>query len=260
MTLKPASLLLALTAVVAAPAFAQNAAVVNGKAIPSARVEEAVKQIVAGGRAPDSPELREDIKQQLIFREVVMQEALKGGYDKKPQVKAAVDDARRAILIQALGRDYLTKNPVSEADVKAAYDRYAKETAASKDFHLRHILLATEDEAKAVIAKLKGGAKFEDLVKQSKDTGTAGKGGDLDWQESSFLPPETAAAMAKLPKGGFLDTPVRGPYGFHVFKVDDSRPTVVRKFEEKQQELGNQLVQQKVAAYYGELIKKAKVQ
>jgi peptidyl-prolyl cis-trans isomerase C len=181
MTFKPAHLLLALIAVIAAPAFAQNLAVVNGKAIPTSRVDAVVKQVVASGQGQDSPQLREQIKRSLIEREVLMQEAIKQGYDKKPDVKQALDSARQAIVVNQLARDYIAKNPVTDADIKAEYDRFSKTQAGEKEYHLRHILLTTEADAKAVIAKLKGGAKFEELAKQSKDTGTANSGGDLDW-------------------------------------------------------------------------------
>lgn len=119
MTFKPARLLLALIAVVSASAFAQNAAVVNGKAIPSSRLDEAVKQVVAQGQGQDSPQLRAAIKEELITREVLMQEAVKQGFDKKPEVKQALDNARQTIVVNQLARDYITKNPVSDAEIKA---------------------------------------------------------------------------------------------------------------------------------------------
>ncbi|HBI67933.1 MAG TPA: peptidylprolyl isomerase, partial [Massilia sp.] len=99
MTFKPAQLLLALIAVIAAPAFAQNLAVVNGKPIPTSRVDAIVKQVVAQGQGEDSPQMRDMIKKQLIEREVLMQEAIKQGYDKKPEVKLALDNARQAIVV-----------------------------------------------------------------------------------------------------------------------------------------------------------------
>jgi peptidyl-prolyl cis-trans isomerase C len=124
MTFKPARLLLALLAVAAAPVFAQNLAVVNGKAIPSSRVDAVVKQVVAQGQQPDSPQLREAVKKDIIAREVMMQEAVKQGYEKNPTVKSQLEVARQTIIINALVHDYITKNPVKDADVKAEYERY----------------------------------------------------------------------------------------------------------------------------------------
>ncbi|MEW6371469.1 MAG: peptidylprolyl isomerase [Pseudomonadota bacterium] len=260
MTFKPARLLLALIAVIAAPAFAQNLAVVNGKAIPTSRVDAIVKQVVAQGQGQDSPQLREMIKKQLIEREVLMQEAIKQGYDKKPEVRQALDSTRQAIVVSQLARDYIAKNPVTDAEIKAEYDRYAKTQAAEKEYHVRHILVEKEDEAKAIIAKLKGGAKFEDLAKQSKDTGSANNGGDLDWATPSAFPPEFAAGFTKLQKGGVTETPVKTGAGYHVIKVDDTRAVKVAALEEIKPQIAESLTQQKLASYQEEMVKKAKVQ
>ena len=263
MTFKPARLLLALIAVsatFAAPAFAQNLAVVNGKAIPTSRVDAVVKQVVAAGQGQDSPQLREQIKKSLIEREVLMQEAIRQGYDKKPDVRQALDSARQAIVVNQLARDYIAKNPVTEAEIKAEYDRFAKTQAAEKEYHLRHILLATEADAKAVITKLKGGAKFEDLAKQSKDQGTANNGGDLDWAVPSSFPKEFSDAFVKLQKGAITDTPVQTANGFHVIKLDDTRAAKIPTLDEVKPQISESLQQRRLQAYQDEMVKKAKVQ
>ncbi|MBP1202208.1 peptidyl-prolyl cis-trans isomerase C [Duganella sp. 1411] len=258
MTFKPASLLIALL-VIAVPAFAQNVAVVNGKAIPTSRVEAVVKQVVAQGQQPDSPQLRELIKKDLIGREVMMQEAEKQGFGKDAAVKAQIDNARQAIIINAMIADYIKKNPISDADIKAEYDRFVAQ-AGDKEYHVRHILMATEAEANDVIAKLKGGAKFEDLAKTSKDTGSAANGGDLDWASPSSFPPAFSAAFVALQKGGVTEKPVQTPNGFHVIKVDDIRPAKLPTLEEVKPQISEALAQKKLQAYQEELVKKAKVQ
>eukprot|EP01030_Chromulinospumella_sphaerica_P008879 gene8879-8690_t len=171
--------MLALIAVAAAPVFAQNVATVNGKAIPASKVDQVVKQVVAQGQQPDSPQLREMIKKDLIGREVLIQEADKQGFGTKAEVKAAIENARQSIIINAMLADYLKKNPVKEADMKAEYDKY-KAAMGEKEYHSRHILVATEQEAKDIIAKLKNGGKFEELAKVSKD-GSANNGGDHEF-------------------------------------------------------------------------------
>jgi peptidyl-prolyl cis-trans isomerase C len=259
MTFKPARLLLALIAVSVAPAFAQNLAVVNGKAIPSSRADAVVKQVVAQGQQQDSPELREAIKKDLVAREVLMQEAIKQGYDKKSDVKQALDSARQTIVINALAREYIQKHPVTDAEVKAEYDRF-KATTGDKEYHVRHILLETEQAAKDVIAKLKGGAKFEDLAKQSKDQGTANSGGDLDWATPASFPKEFSDAFVNLQKGAVTETPVRTANGFHVIKVDDVRAAKLPSMDEVKPQIQEALAQQKLAAFQEEMVKKAKVQ
>ena len=143
MILKPTRLLLAMTALAAAPVFAQNVATVNGKPIPAAKVDQVVKQIVAQGRAADTPQLRDMIKKDLIGREVLIQEADKQGIGGRADVKAAIDNARQSIVINAMQADYLKKNPVKDAYIKAEYDK-AKAQAPEKEYHARHILVEKE--------------------------------------------------------------------------------------------------------------------
>ena len=257
MILKPATLLV-MSALLAAPAFAQNVATVNGKPIPAARVDQIVKQVVAQGKQADSPQLREAIKKDLINREVLLQEADKQGVATRPDVKLALDNARQSIIINAMLQDYVKKNPVKDADIKAEYDKY-KSQVGDKEYHARHILVGTEEEAKAIIAKLKAGGKFEELAKQSKD-GSAANGGDLDWASAASYVPEFSNAMVKLNKGQITETPVKTQFGYHVIKLEDTRPAKVPAFEEVKQQVAESIQQKRLAAYRDELAKKAKIQ
>jgi peptidyl-prolyl cis-trans isomerase C len=259
MIVKPARLLLAMTAMVALPSFAQNVATVNGKPIPAAKVDQVVKQVVAQGKATDSPQLREAIKKDLIGREVLIQEADKQGIGTRPDVKNAIDNARQSIIINAMLADYIKKNPVKDAEIKAEYDKY-KAQVGDKEYHARHILVGTEDEAKQIIAKLKGGAKFEDLAKQSKDPGSAANGGDLDWASPASFVPEFSKAMTSLQKGQITETPVKTQYGYHVIKLEDVRAAKIPPLEEVKQQVAESLQQRKLAAFREELMKKAKIQ
>ncbi|MFZ6779521.1 peptidylprolyl isomerase [Undibacterium sp. Ji83W] len=263
MTFKPAHLLVVLLAA-ALPAMAQNLATVNGKAIPASQLELLVKQAVAQGQQQDTPQLRAQIKQSLIANEVLIQEAEKSGLAKNSEVKQAIEQARQTILVRAMMIDYLKKNPVTDAEVQAEYDKL-KAQAGDKEYHLYHIMLDTEDEAKAMISKLKGGAKFEELAKQSKDPGTASKGGDLEWSTPNNWPPAFTQAFTKLQKGQFTETPVKltdgqGKDKFHIIKLDDTRTAKFPTVEEVRREFVDGISQQRIQAYQQSLIKKAKVQ
>jgi peptidyl-prolyl cis-trans isomerase C len=258
MILKPARLLLAMIAMVAAPVFAQNVATVNGKPIPAAKVDQMVKQVVAQGKATDSPQLREMIKKDLIGREVLLQQADKEGIGNRADVKAAVDNARQSIIINAMLADYVKKNPISDAAIKAEYDKY-KAQAGDKEYHARHILVDSEQQAKDIIAKLKGGAKFEDLAKQSKDTGSASNGGDLDWAGPATFVPEFSKAMVGLQKGAITETPVKTQYGWHVIKLEDVRPAKFPSLEEAKGQIAEGLQQRQLAAFRESLLKKATI-
>lgn len=256
--LKPTRLLLALIAVVAAPVFAQNVATVNGKAIPAAKVDQMVKQVVAQGQQPDSPQLREMVKKELIGREVMIQEADKQGFGTKPEVKAAIENARQSIIINAMLADYVKKNPIKDTEIKAEYDKY-KAAMGEKEYHSRHILVATEQEAKDIIAKLKAGGKFEELAKVSKD-GSANNGGDLGWMAPGKLVKPFADAMIALKNGEITQTPVKTEFGYHVIKLEESRATKLPAVEEVKGQIAEALQQRKIAAFRDELTKKAKVQ
>lgn len=258
MTFKPARLLLALIAVASASAFAQNAAVVNGKAIPSSKVDTIVKQVVAQGQQQDTPQLREMIKKSLIGREVMIQEAEKQGFSKDAEVKAALEQARQDIMLNALAADFMKKNPIKDADIKAEYDK-AVAAEGDKEYHVRHILVETEKEANDIIAKLKGGAKFEDLAKASKDTGSAANGGDLDWGTPTNFPKVFADAFVSLQKGQVTEKPVQTPSGFHVIKVDDVRPVKLPTLDEVKPRIADSLMRKKLQDYQEALVKKAKV-
>ena len=257
MTFKPAHLLLALLALASAPVFAQNVAVVNGTAIPAAREEELVQQITSQKNAPqDSPELRQKVKEELITREVLVQAADKLGLAKTSEVKMQLEIARQSILIRALVADFVKKNPVSDADINAEYARI-KQQAGDKEYHVRHILVGSEDEAKAIIAKLKAGASFDELAKQSKDTGSANNGGDLNWATpASFVKP-FSDAMVTLQKGQMTEVPVQSQYGFHIIKVDDIRPAKIPELNDVKRQITDGLEQKKLQAYQEELRKKA---
>jgi peptidyl-prolyl cis-trans isomerase C len=242
----------------ALPAMAQNIAVVNGKAIPSSRADLMVKQAATQGQA-DTPELRKMVKEELINREVLVQEADKLGLGNSADVKSQLEIARQSLVIRALVGDYVKKHPVSDADVKAEYDKF-KATAGDKEYRARHILVEKEDEAKAIIVKLKAGSKFEDLAKASKDPGSAANGGDLDWASpASFVKP-FSDAMVALAKGSYTEVPVKTQFGYHVIKLEDTRAAKVPTMEEVKPQIAESLQQKKLQEYQQELRTKAKVQ
>ena len=258
MNFKSACLFAVVTATAALPAWAQNVAVVNGKPIPSSRVDTVVKQMTAQGQQ-DSEQMRSMIKEELINREVLMQEADRRGVSNSQEVKDQLEMARQSIVIRAMVSDFIKKNPVKEAEMKAEYDKY-KAQAGDKEYNARHILVDKEEEAKAIISKLKGGAKFEELAKQSKDPGSAANGGNLDWATPASYVKPFADAMVELQKGQITETPVKTQFGYHVIKLEDVRPTKVPPFEEVKSQIAEQLQQKKLQAFQQDLRKKAKVQ
>jgi peptidyl-prolyl cis-trans isomerase C len=257
MTSKIARLLALLISMATFPAMAQNLAVVNGKPVPTSRADLMVKQMATQGQQ-DSPQLRAMVKEELINREILIQEADKQGLANNVDVKNQIEIARQAIVIRALVSEYLKKHPITDAEIKAEYDRF-KAQAGDKEYKARHILVEKEEDAKAIIAKLKGGAKFEDLAKQSKDTGSAANGGDLDWASpASFVKP-FSDAMVGLQKGQITETPVKTQFGYHVIRLDDIRAAKIPTLDEVKPQISESLQQKKLQAYQQELRAKAKI-
>ncbi|MEN9623733.1 MAG: hypothetical protein RJB17_528 [Pseudomonadota bacterium] len=249
----------ALVALLAVPALAQNLAVVNGKPVPSSRVNALKQQVEASGR-PVTPEVLAQIKEELIAREVFMQEAKKRGLDASDEYKTQIELARQTILIRQLFADFQKKNPVTDADIKGEYDKFVAANGG-KEYRARHILVEKEDEALALIAQIKKGGSFEDLAKKaSKDPGSGANGGDLDWAAAGSYVPEFSGAMVKLDKGQMTDAPVKSQFGFHIIRVDDVREAQLPKLEEVKPQIAQQLQQQKLSSFQDALRAKAKIQ
>ena len=249
---------LALSFATSGAAWAQNAAMVNNKAIPKARVDEFVQALVTQGR-PDTPELRAAVREELIAREIFTQEAERKGLARTADVQRQLDNARQQIMIQALIRDYMKANPIKDDEVKVEYDKLTKQSA-DKEYKARHILVEKEEQAKQIIEQLKKGAKFEELAKQSKDPGSAANGGDLDWNASGTFVKPFSDAMTKLEKGKFTETPVQTQFGWHVIRLDDLRETKAPPIEQVRPQIQQELERRRVQVLQQELRAKAKVQ
>ena len=239
-------------------AMAQNVAVVNGKPVPKARMDALSAQLAAAGR-PVPPEMQTQLREEIVTREVFMQEAQKQGLDATDDYKAQLELARQAIMIRALFENYRKQNPISDADVKAEYDKFTA-TNGGKEFKAHHILVETQDQAKKILADLKKGGKFEDIAKkQSKDTGSGANGGDLDWANPASYVPEFSEAMIKLKKGE-TSAPVKTKFGWHIIRVDDIRQAQLPKMEDIKPQITQQLQQQRLQKYQEDLRAKAKVE
>ena len=251
--------LVALLGALAPVANAQNVAIVNGKAVPKSRVDALTAQVARSGR-PITPDVEKQLKEEVITREIFMQEAQARGLDATDDYKTQLELARQSILIRELFADYTKKNPISDEDVKAEYDRFAAANSG-KEFKARHILVEKEETAKALIAQIKKGAKFEDLAKKnSKDPGSGAKGGDLDWANPNSYVKEFSEALVALGKGKMTDTPVKTQFGYHIIRVDDVRDAQLPKFEDVKPQVAQQMQQQRMAKFQEELRGKAKVE
>lgn len=236
------------------------AATVNGTPISKKQLDQIMQQQAAQGM-PDNPETRKMVIDQLAMQILVAQEATNKGLDKVPEVKEQLDMARLSILANSYVKDYMKNATVSDEALKAEYDKF-KTTAGGTEFKARHILVASEEEAKDIIAKIKKDVKaFDGLAKaKSQDPGSKGKGGDLGWFNPRSMVPEFGEAVAKLEKGKFTETPVKSQFGYHVIILDDSRPLAVPALDDVKGPLTQQLQQQNLKKTFDDLKAKAKIE
>lgn len=250
------SLLLAVSAALAAPATLAQVAKVNGVTIPQARADVLLREVKAQGRQ-DSPELREMVKQELISREVMTQEAVRTGLNKNPEISAQLDLARQNVLVGAYLNEVARRNPVSEDALKKAHERF-KDSPAASEYRARHILVASEVEAKNIIAQIKGGADFSKIAaEKSRDEGSKAQGGELQWAAPSSYVRPFAEALTRLKKGQLTETPVQTNFGWHVIRLEDQRPLA---FEALKPQLQQVVQRENLQKAISDLRAKAKVE
>jgi peptidyl-prolyl cis-trans isomerase C len=256
-----ASVVLAAAALAPLVAVAQNIAVVNGKPVPKVRVDTIVSQVQKQAAARNQqvpPDLEKLVRDKVVTDEILSQEAERRGLGASAEFKAQMELARQSILIGLLSQDLDKKATVSDADVQKEYDKF-KAQSSGTEYKARHILVEKEDEAKAIVAQLKAGAKFEDLAKKSsKDPGSAPNGGDLDFASPSSYVPEFSQAMIALKKGEYTETPVKTQFGYHIIKLEDTRAAQFPPLADVKPQIQQRLAQQKAAAFRDELRAKAK--
>jgi peptidyl-prolyl cis-trans isomerase C len=252
------TLLLLATLSFSASAIAGDAvATVNGKPIKQSLFDFIVKDATDHGQKVDD-NVRDVIMSKLISSELVLQEAQKSGMDKKPDFLAKEELTRRELLVNVYIQDYMKSHPVSDSDTKAAYEKFKTELG-DKEYNARHILVASEAEAKDVIAQLNKGGDFSKIAKEkSIDPGSKDKAGDLGWFSLGGMVKPFGEAVAKLQKGK-VSEPVQTQFGWHVIKLDDLRDMKAPPYDKVKENLQKQLAQRQLEKMLTDLRAKATV-
>ncbi|MBU3614581.1 peptidyl-prolyl cis-trans isomerase [Polynucleobacter sp. Latsch14-2] len=220
-------------ALIASPVFAQNAAIVNGKSIPKAQLDKLVQKT---GQA-DNQQIRDQAREMLVTRELILQEADKRGLSQSEAVREQIEQSRIGILVAAVFQDFVEREGITEAELKAAYES-VKTQYTGKEYLVQHILVEKEADAKAITAQIKAGGNFEDIAKvKSKDPGSAPTGGDLGWVSDKSLVPEFSKTMVQMKKGQITDKPVKTQFGWHIIKMDDVRDVKAPPLDEIKDQL-----------------------
>lgn len=249
-----------LSALAIHPAFAEDkaAVMVNGIAIPQARIDARVKAALGQGQQ-DTPELRKAIREDVINLEVLAQEAARLGLDKDADVAQQIDIAKESILAGAFVQNSMKDHTISEDQLKQEYEKI-KASAGEKEYNVRHILVETDVEARAIIAKLGKKGNFSKIAaEKSIDEGSAAQGGELGWTVPGSFDPSFAEGMISLKKGGYSKTPVESQYGWHIIKLDDVRDLKIPPFEELKPQITQRMQQQAIQDTVTALRAKAKI-
>jgi len=242
-----------------ASASASGKVVVNGVAIPQARIDAMNKELSAQGQ-PDNAERQQAVREELVNREVLAQAAAKRGLDKNSDIQAQMEMARQAVLVRALFENEIKNHPITDADLQKQYEQF-KGSMGSNEYKVAHILVDKEDDAKAIIADLNKGGDFAKIAKEkSKDPGSKENGGDLDWGPAARYVKPFADAVQSQPKGKISAAPVKTDFGYHVIRVDEVRPLKVPEFTELKEQFRQRAQQQQIQKMVMDLRSKAKVE
>jgi len=231
---------------------------VNGKFISKASLETLTKEVTERARGQEIP--KDKLVDELVKRELLVQEAKKKGLDKSPEISARLAMMRNSLLSQAAVEDYMKSNPVTAADLQAEYDKQIGNVAGGAEFKARHILVKEENEAVAIIAELDKGADFAELA-TTKSTGPSKtQGGDLGWFGAAQMVAPFSAAVAKLENGKYTKTPVKTQFGWHIILREDSRQQTPPPFDAVKAQLEPMVQRQKLTNYLEALRKGAQVE
>jgi peptidyl-prolyl cis-trans isomerase C len=225
-------------------------ATVNGVPITQGLLNLNVRVLISQGQK-DSPELRQAIKEDLINKELIAQEATKLGLAKEIDFPDQVTQLKQNLLLQALLEDHFKKNPITDAKMREEYDRQRKlvgEGNNSTQYRLSQIVVSNETDALDLIRRIQKGELFGKLAQEySLDAGSKAQGGSLGWVMQGQVIPGVANALPSMTKGSVTATPIQTPAGWVILKLDDKRAFKIPSFEEAKPQLRQAIVQQYLA-------------
>ena len=261
LTLSAASLLLATFFANSAFALDKDAvAAVNGKKITQKQYQDHLKLLSSQNRQGNqAPINRQAVLNDLINKEVLLQEAKKKKLDKDKKVKEQLRKLKENLMVQALLSKSPAAKPVTDKELQEVYDKQIK-NADRSEYKARHILVKDEAKAKELIKKLNDGADFAETAK-NESTGPSGKnGGDLGWFSPAQMVPAFSQATAKLMKGTHSQAPVKTRFGYHIIKLEDSRKRELPKFADVKEQIRPAIQNQRLQEYVVKLRNQAKIE
>ncbi|NOQ35388.1 MAG: peptidylprolyl isomerase [Methylococcaceae bacterium] len=247
------------TSAVATPSVKKEdaVAVVNGTYISKSSLATLAEEIAGRSHGQKFPKAQ--LLEELIQRELLVQDAKQKKLDQSPEIAERISMATRSLLSQAALQNYLKSNAVTDEEMKAEYDKEVTKSSGM-EYKARHILVKEEAEAKKLIAELTKGAKFEELAKKHSTGPSGPQGGDLGWFVEGQMVEEFSKAVVALADSKFTTEPVKTQFGWHVILREEAREQTPPPFEAIKEQLRPALQQQKVQQMLEVLRKQAKVE
>ena len=237
-------------------------ATVNGVPITQGLLDLNLQAAINQGQK-DTPQLRQAIKEELINRALIAQEATRQGLDKEIDFRDQYTQLRQSLLMQAFIEDHLKKSPITEAILLEEYERQKQAMGGGNtapQYQLSQMTFNVESEAIAAIGRLQNGESFAKVAKEiSRDTGTKSQGGLVGWVMIPQVAAPIADIMANLPKGSFSTTAIKLQGAYVVIKVDDIRSTKIASFKDSKNQIRQALIQKYLTESLKKLRESAKV-
>ena len=208
---------------------------------------------------PDKDKEKKVVLDEMVNRVLLVQNAVKSKVDEEADVYFQIKRQRENVLARAMVRKFLKDTPITDDDVKARYTQEIEKTHKT-EYRARHILTETEAEARDIVTQLNKGASFTELAKKkSIDVRSGKEGGDLGWFNQGAMVPEFFDAVVALKKGETAKEPVKSDFGWHIIKVEDSRPLKIPPFDQIKPNIRQLVQQEKIDAMVKDLKDKSKV-
>jgi len=237
-------------------------ATVNGAPITQGLLDLNIKAAVSQGQK-DTPQLQQAIKEELINRTLIAQEATRQGLDKEIDFRDQYTQLKQSLLLQAFLEEHFKKNPITEAQLLEEYEKQKQVMGGGTtvpQYQLSQIVLGTESEAIAVIGRLQNGESFAKVAKEiSRDAGTKSQGGVVGWVMAPQVATPIADVMVNLQKGSFSTTPIKLQGAFVVIRVDDIRSSKIASFKDSKNQIRQALIQKYLSDSIKKLRESAKV-
>ena len=235
-------------------------ATIDGVPISRLQYDIYLKSLLQGRPTTElTAEQRNQVLDEMINMQLLALQGVKDAVDKDPDVAGRLEVVRMRVLADAESQKYLKDKEPTDAELHAEYDS-AIAAMDKTEYHARHILVPTKEQGEAVIKKIKGGAKFEDVAKAQSTDGSKANGGDLGWFTLTRMAKPFGDAVKTLKKGEMTPEPVQTQFGWHVIKLEDTRETAPPPFEQVKQQVTNGVVQKKLQADVDSLKKTAKIE